>query len=149
MKFFVAVLPPLTILLFILLFISRLWMRLDKLPKITNDSSNSSRDLNDRIYRNFEFFVKIFLALVGGFGFVKFTYGLTQTLLAQKMLVGIGLIGMITMVALVLSVASIQGWKILRWNPVLWGLLWTWQEIYMMSAMYILATALWIAVILW
>ena len=148
MKFFVAVLPPLTILLFILLFISRLWMRLDKLPKITNDS-NSTRDLNDRIYRNFEFFVKIFLALVGGFGFVKFTYGLTQTLLAQKMLVGIGLIGMITMVALVLSVASIQGWKILRWNPVLWGLLWTWQEIYMMSAMYIFATALWVAVILW
>jgi hypothetical protein len=70
-------------------------MRLDKLKKITDDNS-STRDLSDRIYRNFEFFVKIFLALVGGFGYVKFTYGSSQAPLARQALVGIGLIGIIT-----------------------------------------------------
>jgi hypothetical protein len=149
MKCLLAVLPPLIILLCIVPFISRLWWRLNKLKKLS-DVNEPTTELSERIYKNFEFFVKIFLALVGGFGYVKFTYGNSaQAHLAQRALMGIGAIGMVTMVAFVLSVASLQAWKIPRWQKIDWTLLWTWQEIYMMFAMYLLATALWIAAIFW
>ena len=144
---FCDVLPPLIILLFLLLFISRLWQTLAKVPKTPQDN-RSTQELSERIYRNFEFFIKVFLTLVGGFGYVRFQYALEQPLLAHQTLKGIGWIGLITMTALVLSVASIQGWKIPRWDMVDWKLLWTWQEIYMMVAMYILATLLWFAAII-
>ena len=140
-----ALLPPLFVLLAFIFFIRHLWNRLDSLPKKTG----STQELSERIYSNFEFFIKIFLALVAGFGYVKFTYGSTQANVARQALLMIGGIGMIAMVALVLSVASIQGWKIPRWNPVDWSYVWTWQEIYMMLAMYLLASGLWIAAILW
>jgi ABC-type multidrug transport system permease subunit len=142
-----AVLPPLIIFLLLSFLTSLLWKALAKVPKVSPDN-RSTKDLTDRIYRNFEFFIKVFLALVGGFGWVRFNYSEKQPELAQQALIGIGIIGMITMVVLVLSVASIQGWKIPRWDTVDWKLLWTWQEIYMMVAMYILASFLWIAVII-
>lgn len=145
MKCLAALLPPLFVLLFLILFTRHLWIRLDSLPKI----AGSTQELSERIYSNFEFFIKIFLALVAGFGYVRFTYGSTQADVARQALVIIGAIGMITMVTLVLSVASIQGWKIRRWNPVDWSILWTWHEIYMILAMYLLAAGLWIAAILW
>jgi hypothetical protein len=75
MKWLVALLPPSIILFIIVLIISRLWQRLDRVDKVGGDSSTT--ELTERIYKNFEFFVKIYLALVGGFGYVKFTYGLS------------------------------------------------------------------------
>jgi len=153
MKCLVALLLPFIIFLFISVLIALLWLRLNKLdkPKTAEDNLPTT-ELSERIYKNFEFFVKIFLALVGGFGYVKFTYGVVgppKAEVARQALLGIGLIGLVTMVALVLSVASIQGWKFRRWHRVDWTLLWTWQEIYMMLAMYLLATGLWIAAVLW
>ena len=136
---------PLITLVFFIVFIPRLWRRLNAVPK----EPGSTQKLTERIYSNFEFFIKIFLALVAAFGYVRFVGESIKADQAAKALFMIGLIGMITMVALVLSVASIQGWKLLRWKEVRWHLVWYWQEIYMMLAMYLLASGLWFVAILW
>ncbi|MBA4320247.1 MAG: hypothetical protein C0412_17760 [Flavobacterium sp.] len=127
------------------MYISGLWYALTKVPKLPR-SIRSTNDLSDRIYRNFEFFIKIFLALAGGYGLIKFKYA--KHIFAAQAQIGIGLIGLITMASLVLSVASLQGWKIPRWDEVNWKLIWTWQEIYMMLAMYALSCMLWVAAII-
>lgn len=148
MKLLKAGLPPVILLLLLIWFIRRIWNRLDELEKAVPPTS--TEDLSKRIYQNFEFFIKIFLALVGGFGYVKFKYaGSPQAQLGHQALVAIALIGMITMMTIVISVASLQGWKLRRWASVDWSILWTWQEIYMMIAMYLLATGLWVAAFIW
>ena len=54
---------PLLVLLFIGVFVSLLWRTLSKKPKYDEGTTHHS----ERIYRDFEFFVKVFMALAGGF----------------------------------------------------------------------------------
>lgn len=146
LKFLVIIVPLLT-LVFLLGFIGVMWWYLNKRPKIEDKSTT---ELSERIYKNFEFFIKVFLALVGAFGFVKLTHtasGLAYV--GQRALWFIGTIGMLTMIALVISVASIQGWKFCRWTTVNWWYIWTWQEIYMILVMWLLASGLWLAAFFW
>ncbi len=140
----IAILPPTILLILLTGFVASLWRRLNKLDKAQPPAS--TEDLSKRIYQNFEFFIKIFLALVGAFGYVEFKYADSpQAQLGHNALLMLGAIGLITMTSIVISVASLQGWKLRRWATVNWSLLWTWQELYMMIAMYLLATGLWIA----
>ncbi len=141
---FVAAMIPLIAFWFIFFQTRKIWKTLENSGLSDEfDGNRSTQHLSDKIYRNFEFFIKIFLALIGGYGWIKFNYADTHPETVRYIIYAIGVIGMLTMIVLVLSVASIQGWKFLRWRRVKWELIWTWQEIYMMVAMFILASCLW------
>jgi hypothetical protein len=139
-------LPPALLFIGLALITYRMWVTLSALDKV----ENSTDDLNRRIYQNFEFFIKVFLALVGAFGYVKFKYvDSPQAMLGHQALLMIAGLGLMAMTTVVLSVASLQGWKLRRVQKVHWHLWWTWQEIYMMLAMYALASSLWIVACFW
>ena len=142
---FWAVSVPLILLLLLIWAIWAMWRKLNMEKK----QPGSTEELSKRIYSNFEFFVKIFLALVAGFGYVKLTLDSNKAELARQALIAIGAIGLVTMVTIVLSVASIQGWKLQRWDPVQWHLIATWQELYIIIAMYLLAAGLWAVAWVW
>jgi hypothetical protein len=71
---------PLTALLFLLAFSVSLWIsyaRLEKYPEGTKEHS-------ERIYRDFEFFTKILIALVGALGYLRLTYLAKDPILAAR-----------------------------------------------------------------
>ena len=104
---------------------------------------------SERIYRDFEFFVKIFMGLVAAAGYIKLSYASKNEELARQAMKGVGALGMFTMMTLVVFIASHQGSKIRRWKKVEWDTIFFWQELWMMVSMYLMATALWIVAFLW
>ena len=143
----IAIVTPIAVLVGLILFTRSVWAKLETLPKVPDNKGTD--ELSKRIYLNFEFFVKVFLALVSGFGYVKFNQQTLGAPTVRLALVAIALMGLVTMVALVVSVASLQAWKIPRWTNYNKSFIWTWQEIYMMLAMYLLWAGLWYLAFFW
>ena len=136
---------PLTALLFLLTFSVTLWIwyaRLEKYPEGTKEHS-------ERIYRDFEFFTKILIALVGALGYVRLTYLPDDPILGRQAMIGIGALAMFTTVTLGIFVACHQGSKIRRWKTVEWKTLPFWQEVWMLLAMSFLGMAVWVTAFRW
>ncbi len=136
---------PLTVFLFLLAFSFVLWTWYARLEKY----EEGTKEHSERIYRDFEFFTKILIALVGALGYVRFTYFAKDPMLARQAMVGIGALAMFAMVTLGIFVACHQGSKIRRWKTVEWKTLFFWQEVWMLLAMYCLAAAVWVTAFVW
>jgi len=122
------------------------WRNYSKLTKLTGNYDQH----NERIYKNFEFFVKVFIALVGAMGFIKFNYLEEENneVVRQAML-GIGAIALLTMISISIFIICHQGSKIRRWKNVEWKNLIFWQEPWMIISMYLFASILWIVANKW
>ena len=138
------ILVPLLILGLLLTFIVVLWKKANQKPKVPGDTEGH----NKRIYRDFEFFVKVFLALGGALGYVKLRQDIQCDIERQTMIFIAG-VGIITMMSLAIFIACHQASKIQRWSQVRFREFWQWQEIWMILTMYILAVALWVAAWIW
>ncbi len=138
-------LVPLLILIFLVLFTFFQWRIYSRLPRLSGESDQH----NERIYKDFEFFVKIFISLVAGIGFVKFNYFEKNPDLARQAMEGIGVIALLTMMILSIFIICHQGSKIRRWKKVEWKDIFFWQEIWMIICMYSFASALWIIAFKW
>lgn len=138
-------LVPTIVLLFLLTFVVVLWSSSSRRAKFPDPTTEHS----DRIYRDFEFFIKILVPLVGGLGYIKLTFGVDQPAVAREAMQGIGALGMLTMTTLSIFVACHQASKIRRWPKVEWDTLPLWQEVWMLLSMYSLGTGLWFAAWLW
>jgi hypothetical protein len=144
---------PLLVLAFILTFVTIHWVVMAL--KKTEDTRGKHSDIqkhNRRIYRDFEFFIKVFMAITAGFGYIKFNYATKNPELARQALIGLGALAMLTMKTLVIFIACHQGSKIRRWKKekgVEWDTMIFWQEIWMILSMYLLASALWVAAFKW
>ena len=68
MRWALAIIVPLAVLAGLYWFTRSVWLKLAEIPKFDADKVRPTEELSKRIYLNFEFFVKIFLALVGAFG---------------------------------------------------------------------------------
>lgn len=138
-------LVPTIVLLFLLTFVVVLWNWYSRRAKY----SDPTTDHSERIYRDFEFFIKIIVPLVGGLGYTKLTFGVDQPEVARQAMRGIGALGMLAMTTLSIFVACHQASKIRRWQKVEWKTLLFWQEVWMLLSMYLLGTGLWIAAWRW
>ncbi|HEX2091981.1 MAG TPA: hypothetical protein VHG28_06240 [Longimicrobiaceae bacterium] len=137
-------LPPIITNFLLIVFVGKFWRWARDAKKIElPDNPTRIAEHNEMIYKDFEFFVKVFLALVAGFGYILFKESgdTTKTLVAAAGLAGIG---MTTMVALVISVAAHQASKIRRWDKVDLSEVRYWQEPWMIAAMVLLADGLWV-----
>ena len=122
-----------------------LWVNYSHRPKYPEGTKEHS----ERVYRDFEFFVKIFIALVGAVGYLRFKEFGTAPLLARQGMKGVGLLGLLTMSTLTLFISCHQGSKIRRWVKVEWGTVVFWQETWMIVSMCTMAVLLWFAAWLW
>jgi hypothetical protein len=136
---------PVAVFVFLFVFILILWGWYAKREKY----KEGTKEHSERIYRDFEFFIKILVPLIGGLGYIKLTYSASQPALARQAMIGIGALGMFTMFTLAIFIACHQASKIRRWEKVEWETLPFWQEIWMLLCMYSLGVAVWIAAFQW
>jgi hypothetical protein len=98
---------------------------------------------NERIYRDFEFFIKVFLAIGAAFGYVRLRTEVASSATRQLILL-MTAAGMLTMWALGTSIIAHQASKIRRWKePRIQNWL-QWQEPWLILAMWLLASGFWI-----
>jgi len=138
-------LPPAVSLAFLTAFAALLWRSYERREKY----QGGTKEHSERIYRDFEFFVKIFIALVGGVGYLRLKEFAASPELARQAMKAAGLVGLFTMDTLALFVICHQGSKIRRWEKVEWGAIVFWQEIWMILAMFTMATGLWLVAWIW
>ena len=135
-------LVPILIFVFLFFFTFFQWRIYSKQLKI--EVSENYDQHNERIYKDFEFFVKVFIALVGAVGFVRFNYYEENQEVAREAMRGIGAIALLTMISISIFIICHQGSKIRRWKKIEWRHLIFWQELWMIISMYFFATTLWI-----
>jgi len=138
-------LPPAASLAFLTAFAALLWQDYAQRKKYPEGTKEHS----ERIYRDFEFFVKIFIALVGAVGYLRLKEFAASPELARQGMKGLAWLGLFTMDTLALFVICHQGSKIRRWKEVEWETIHFWQEIWMVLAMFTMATGLWVAAWIW
>jgi cell division protein FtsW (lipid II flippase) len=110
------ILLPLATLLFLLIFASLQWIIYSRITKIEGETQYH----NERIYKDFEFFVKVFISLVAGFGFIRFSCFQANPELSRQAMKSIGGIAILTMVIISIFIICHQGSKIRRWKTVEW-----------------------------
>jgi hypothetical protein len=98
---------------------------------------------NERIYKDFEFYIKVFLALGAALGYVQLESNADPPLISEFTLLIAGA-GLITMWAIAMSGASHQASKILRWKTVDFKHVWRWQETWLLLGMFFLAAGMWL-----
>lgn len=138
-------LVPIITFFFLAIFAFFHWRTYSRLPKYSGKSDQH----NERIYKDFEFFVKVFIALVGAMGYVRFNYFHKDCELARQAMKGIGGISLLTMITLSIFIICHQGSKIRRWEKIEWKNIIFWQEIWMIIAMFIFASTLWVVANKW
>lgn len=141
---------PVCVLTFLVVFSTIHWTKSAQAPKYNEPTKEHS----ERIYKDFEFFIKVFMALVGGIGYTKLKAAtLTpppDAKLVREAMQAVGALSMFTMLTLALFIACHLGSKIRRWmHGVEWRTLIFWQETWMIISMFCLATALWVVSFLW
>jgi hypothetical protein len=136
---------PIIILIVLVFFAYFQWKIYSLLPKLSGDSDQH----NERIYKDFEFFIKVFIALVGAVGYLRIEIFHKNEELARQAMIGIGSISLVTMTTISIFIICHQGSKIRRWKKVEWKNMLFWQEIWMVISMYLLATSLWTITFLW
>ena len=138
--------PPFIALLFLCVFAGILW---PWQAKSTNDRTQDTQMHSDRIYKDFEFFLTAFLALVAGFGYVRIEHYKDAEEVARQAMLGLGAFGLFMSVIFSIFVICHQGSKIRRWTNIEWPKMIFWQEIWMCLAMLAAGTALWLAAWFW
>jgi hypothetical protein len=112
---------------------------------------------SERIYRDFEFFIKAFLAIVGAFGYIRIEKYDLQSDLIRTAMIGLGSIGLAVAWLFGIFIICHQGSKLRRWGTrdktgkpcIEWNKMPFWQEIWMCLGMLGFATVLWIAAFEW
>ena len=106
--------PPVAILLFLVLFARRLWVMMNQRrgeceEQREEETEEAIRQHNERIYRDFEFFVKIFIALFGAFGYLRLKEFDGAPQLTREGIKGVALLGLVTMTTLALFIILPSG----------------------------------------
>ena len=112
---------------------------------------------SERIYKDFEFFLKAFLAIVGGFGYIRLEQYDSHKAVVREAMVMLGAIGLVVSWLFGIFIICHQGSKLRRWgtkdktgNPCIeWAKMPFWQEIWMCLGMLIFASVLWVASFVW
>lgn len=146
MNCFITIGPPIIALLFLCLFAGILW---SWQAKSTNDKNQDTQLHSERIYKDFEFFLTAFLALVGAFGYVRIEQYKESEEVARQAMVGLGGLGLFISVVFSIFVICHQGSKVRRWTNIEWPKIVFWQEIWMCLAMWSVGSSLWIIALKW
>jgi hypothetical protein len=137
---------PLAILLFLILFGGSLfaWQ-----AHSTADKTKDTKDHSERIYKDFEMYLKVVLGLAAAFGYIRFEKFPEKAELARQGLQVVGAISLLVMATFCIFIICHQGSKIRRWEHIEWGKAVFWQELWACLAMWVFSSGIWAAAFVW
>jgi hypothetical protein len=98
---------------------------------------------SERVYKNFEFFITVSLAIVGGIGYLRLEKFEKLADVARQAMIGLGSLELIVATAFSLFVIIHQGSKLRRWEDIEWFKLPFWLELWMCIAMMLVGSGIW------
>ena len=112
----------------------------------TADRGKETNEHSERLYKDYELFLKVMMALVGAFGYVRLSH---NGALARDAMIGIGSIGLLVAVTMSIFVICHLGSKVRRWENIEWGKAFFWQELWACVSMFARSAGLWFAAFKW
>lgn len=113
------------------------------------DRGSETKEHSERIYKDFEMYLKVTLGLVAAFGYIRLDKYLDQQELARQALQVVGGISMMVMATFCIFVICHQGSKIRRWKVIEWQGMLFWQELWACFAMWLFSSGIWVAAYIW
>ena len=137
---------PIALLLFLALFavILLLWQ-----AKSKTDRGGDTKEHSERIYKDFEMYLKVTLGLVAAFGYIRIDKFTAQPKLARQALEVIGMISLLVMTTFCIFVICHQASKVRRWENIEWAKAIFWQELWACLAMWLFSSGVWVAAHVW
>lgn len=117
--------------------------------KSTQDKGEPTKEHSERIYKDFEMYLKVVLGLSAAFGYIRFEQFPKSAELARQGLAIIGGISILVMLTFAIFIICHQGSKVRRWKNIEWGKAIFWQELWACIAMWIFSSGLWVAAFKW
>ena len=117
--------------------------------KSTNDRGGDTTAHSDRIYKDFEMYLKVTLGLVAAFGYIRINKFSGDPEIAREALLVIGGISLFVMVTFCIFIISHQASKVRRWENIEWGKAIFWQELWACLAMWFFSSGIWVAANVW
>jgi hypothetical protein len=117
--------------------------------KSVNDRGSDTKAHSERIYKDFEMYLKTTLGLAAAFGYIRLEKYAAQPELARQALIVIGGISILVMVTFCIFVICHQAAKVRRWENIEWGKAIFWQELWACLAMWLFSSGMWVAAHVW
>jgi len=133
---------PLLILIFLAGFAAILWY--GKGHSKNGDRGQSTKDHSERIYKDFEMYLKVVLGLTAAFGYVRLNKFDPKNPDIRHALIGVGAISLFVMWIFCVFIICHMGSKLRRWQPIEWEKLVFWQELWACIAMFMFSSVMWI-----
>lgn len=115
----------------------------------TVDRGSETKEHSERIYKDFEMYLKVTLGLIAAFGYIRLDKYADQPELARQALQIVGGISMTVMTTFCVFVICHQGSKIRRWKTIEWNGMFFWQELWACIAMWLFSSGIWVAAHIW
>jgi hypothetical protein len=113
------------------------------------DRGSETKDHSERIYKDFDMYLKVMLAIVGAAGYVRLTQFGSDPNTARQALVYLGALSLFVMTIFAIFVLCHQGSKIRRWTEIEWAKAVFWQELWACFAMWLFSSAVWWVANVW
>lgn len=137
---------PVAVLVFLLAFAATLiaWQ-----ARSTGDKKGDTKEHSERIYKDFDMYLKVVLGLTAAFGYIRFEKFENAPELARQGLWVIGAISLFVMAIFCIFIICHQGSKVRRWENIEWGKAIFWQELWACLAMWLFSSGIWVAAFKW
>jgi len=138
--------PPSIALLFLMVFavVQLAWQ-----AQSTIDRGKDTKDHSERIYKDFDMYLKVVLGLTAAFGYIRLEKLNKDAELARQGLWAIGAISLLVMVVFCIFIICHQGSKVRRWEKIEWSKFILWQELWACLAMWLFSSGIWVAAFRW
>lgn len=117
--------------------------------KSQNDRGGDTTAHSDRIYKDFEMYLKVTLGLIAAFGYIRIDKYDDNLEIARQALILIGGIALFVMAIFCIFIISHQASKVRRWENIEWGKALFWQELWACLAMWLFSSGIWVAANVW
>ncbi len=111
----------------------------------TKERGGETKDHSERIYKDFDMYLKVILGLTAAFGYIRLNQFGSNPALARQALKMIGGISLFVMCVFCIFVICHLGSKLRRWENIEWGLFPFWQELWACIAMWFFSSGIWVA----
>jgi hypothetical protein len=139
--------PPIAVLCFWVVYAAILWPWQARSHSPDKDKPTDAH--SERIYKDFEFFMSAYLAIVGAFGYIRIEKFQGNEQLIRHAMVALGAIALGVAWLFGIFVLCHQGSKIRRWGSIEWAKIFFWQENWMCIGMLGFASLVWVAAFIW
>lgn len=115
----------------------------------STDRGQDTKEHSERIYKDFDMYLKVVLGLTAAFGYIRFEKFEKLPELARQGLAFIGGISLLVMLVFCIFIICHQGSKVRRWQNFEWGKAIFWQELWACLAMWLFSSGIWVAAHKW